>query len=32
MKVPAGTFDCIILEPLVRKGGLFKNEGASMFG
>ncbi len=28
VKVAAGTFDCIILEPLVRKGGLFKNEGS----
>lgn len=25
--VPAGRFDCIIVEPLVREGGLFKNEG-----
>ncbi|GAB1348740.1 DUF3108 domain-containing protein [Ignavibacteriales bacterium] len=28
VKVAAGTFDCIILEPLVKKGGLFKNEGS----
>ena len=28
VKVAAGTFDCIILEPLVRKGGLFKSEGS----
>ncbi len=26
--VPAGKFKCIIVEPLVRKGGLFKNEGS----
>jgi hypothetical protein len=25
--VPAGKFDCIIVEPLVREGGLFKSEG-----
>ena len=25
--VEAGTFDCIIVEPLVVEGGLFKNEG-----
>ncbi|MBE2280473.1 MAG: DUF3108 domain-containing protein [Ignavibacteriaceae bacterium] len=25
--VPAGTFDCIMIEPLVKEGGLFKNEG-----
>ncbi len=25
--VPAGTFDCIMVEPLVLEGGLFKNEG-----
>ena len=25
--VEAGTFDCIIVEPLVQEGGLFKNEG-----
>lgn len=25
--VEAGTFDCIIIEPLVAEGGLFKNEG-----
>jgi hypothetical protein len=25
--VDAGTFDCIIIEPLVREGGLFKSEG-----
>lgn len=25
--VPAGKFDCIIVEPLVQEGGLFKNEG-----
>ncbi len=25
--VPAGTFDCIIVEPLVKEGGLFKHDG-----
>ena len=28
ISVDAGTFDCIILEPLVREGGLFKNDGS----
>lgn len=27
ISVPAGNFDCLILEPLVREGGLFKHEG-----
>lgn len=27
VKVPAGTFNCVVLEPLVKAGGLFKNEG-----
>lgn len=27
VEVGAGTFDCIIVEPLVVEGGLFKNEG-----
>jgi hypothetical protein len=27
VEVPAGKFDCIIVEPLVREGGLFKHEG-----
>ncbi len=26
--VSAGTFDCIIVEPLVKEGGLFKSEGS----
>ena len=25
--VPAGTFDCLVVEPLVKEGGLFKHEG-----
>lgn len=25
--VPAGTFNCVVVEPLVLEGGLFKNEG-----
>lgn len=28
VSVPAGKFDCIILEPLAQEGGLFKNEGS----
>ncbi len=27
IEVPAGKFDCFIVEPLVREGGLFKHEG-----
>ncbi len=27
VEVPAGKFDCIIVEPLVQQGGLFKSEG-----
>lgn len=27
VSVTAGTFDCIILEPIVKEGGLFKSEG-----
>lgn len=27
VSVEAGTFQCIVIEPLVREGGLFKNEG-----
>ena len=26
--VPAGKFDCIVVEPLVKEGGLFKSEGS----
>lgn len=26
--VPAGTFDCLVVEPLVQEGGLFKSEGS----
>jgi len=28
ISVGAGTFDCIILEPLAREGGLFKSDGS----
>jgi hypothetical protein len=28
VKVEAGTFNCIIIEPLVKEGGLFKSEGS----
>jgi hypothetical protein len=28
VSVTAGTFDCIIVEPLVEEGGLFKSEGS----
>lgn len=27
IQVEAGTFDCIIIEPLVKEGGLFKHDG-----
>jgi hypothetical protein len=27
ISVPAGTFDCLIVEPLIKEGGLFKSEG-----
>lgn len=27
VEVEAGTFDCVIIEPLVKEGGLFKSEG-----
>lgn len=27
VEVPAGKFDCIIVEPLVKEGGLFKHDG-----
>ena len=30
IEVSAGKFDCIIVEPLVREGGLFKSEGSIM--
>ncbi|MBK7632125.1 MAG: DUF3108 domain-containing protein [Ignavibacteriales bacterium] len=30
IEVEAGKFDCIIVEPLVQEGGLFKNEGSIM--
>jgi len=28
IEVPAGTFNCVVVEPLVVEGGLFKNEGS----
>jgi hypothetical protein len=28
VEVPAGKFDCIIIEPLVQEGGLFKSDGS----
>ena len=28
ISVEAGTFDCIVVEPLVQEGGLFKSEGS----
>jgi hypothetical protein len=28
ISVKAGTFDCIVVEPLVQEGGLFKSEGS----
>ncbi|MBI5463733.1 MAG: DUF3108 domain-containing protein [Ignavibacteriales bacterium] len=27
LKVDAGTFDCVVVEPLIKEGGLFKSEG-----
>ena len=27
MEVEAGKFNCIVIEPLAREGGLFKSEG-----
>lgn len=27
LTVKAGTFDCVIIEPLIKEGGLFKSEG-----
>jgi hypothetical protein len=27
VKVPAGTFDCLVVEPMLKAGGLFKHEG-----
>jgi hypothetical protein len=30
VEVPAGKFDCIVVEPLVKEGGLFKSEGSIM--
>lgn len=30
IEVEAGKFECIIVEPLVQEGGLFKNEGSIM--
>ena len=27
VKVPAGTFDCIVIEPVLKAGGIFKNKG-----
>lgn len=28
IEVPAGKFDCLVVEPLVKEGGLFKSEGS----
>ena len=30
IEVAAGKFDCLIVEPLVQEGGLFKSEGSIM--
>ncbi len=27
MKTPAGTFDCVVIEPVLKAGGIFKNKG-----
>ena len=28
IQVPAGKFECLVIEPLVKEGGLFKSEGS----
>jgi len=30
VKVPAGTFDCFVIEPMMSEGGLFKSSGGMM--
>jgi hypothetical protein len=30
VEVKAGTFDCVVIEPLVKEGGLFKSDGRIM--
>jgi len=32
VSVDAGKFDCLVVEPLIKEGGLFKSEGGSSFG
>jgi hypothetical protein len=27
VKTPAGTFDCVVVEPILKAGGIFKNKG-----
>ena len=27
IKVPAGRFDCVVVEPILKAGGIFKNKG-----
>ena len=27
VKTPAGTFDCVVIEPMLKAGGIFKNKG-----
>jgi hypothetical protein len=27
VKTPAGTFDCVVIEPILKAGGIFKNKG-----
>jgi hypothetical protein len=27
VKTPAGKFQCVVVEPLLRAGGIFKNKG-----
>ncbi|MBI3539470.1 MAG: DUF3108 domain-containing protein, partial [Candidatus Eisenbacteria bacterium] len=27
VETPAGTFDCVVIEPILKAGGIFKNSG-----
>jgi hypothetical protein len=32
IKTPAGTFNCIAVEPILKAGGIFKNKGRLVIG
>ncbi len=32
VKTPAGRFDCVVIEPLLKAGGIFKNKGRLVIG